>query len=82
MSILGWILFGAIAGWLASILTGRNQRQGCFVNIAVGVLGAFIGGALFRALGGAGVTGFNPWSMLVAVVGAVILLGLLEVIKR
>ena len=82
MTILGWVLFGAIAGWLASILTGRNQRQGCFANIAVGVLGAFIGGALFRALGGAGVTGFNPWSMLVAVIGAVILLAIMEVISR
>ena len=82
MGILGWIVLGAIAGWLASIVTGRNERMGCFGNIAVGITGAFIGGIIFRALGGAGITGFNPWSLLVAVVGAVILLALLELIRR
>jgi uncharacterized membrane protein YeaQ/YmgE (transglycosylase-associated protein family) len=59
MGPLSWILFGAIAGWLANVLAGRKERSGCLANIAVGVVGAFIGGALFRALGGVGVTGFN-----------------------
>ncbi len=81
MGILTWILFGAIAGWLASILTGRNERMGCLGNIAVGIVGALIGGAIVSAVGGAGVTGFNLWSLLVAVVGAVILLFVLGIIR-
>ncbi len=82
MSILTWIIFGAIAGWLASIITGRNERMGCLGNIAVGIVGALLGGAIFSALGGTGVTGFNLWSFLVAVVGAVLLLVILGAIRR
>ena len=82
MNIVAWILFGAIAGWLASIIAGRNQRMGCFANIAVGIVGAFIGGAIFSAAGGSGITGFNLWSLLVAVVGSVVLLGVLRLIGR
>lgn len=82
MGVLSWILFGAIAGWLASVIAGRNERMGCLANIAVGIIGAFIGGAIFRALGGTGVTGFNLWSLLVAVIGAIVLLALLEMIRR
>ncbi|CAN5566837.1 hypothetical protein BH23CHL2_BH23CHL2_08150 [soil metagenome] len=82
MGILAWIVLGAIAGWLASIITGRNERMGCFGNVAAGIVGAFIGGAIFRVLGGSGITGFNLWSLLIAVVGAVILLALLELIRR
>lgn len=82
MGILAWILLGALAGWLASIIAGRNERMGCFANIAVGIIGAFIGGGIFRALGGAGITGFNLWSLLVAVTGAIILLAVLELLRR
>jgi uncharacterized membrane protein YeaQ/YmgE (transglycosylase-associated protein family) len=82
MGVLAWILFGAIAGWLANILAGRSGRSGCFTNIAVGIVGAFIGGAIFRVLGGVGVTGFNLWSLIVAVIGAIILLAILEAIRR
>lgn len=82
MGILTWILFGAIAGWLASILAGRNERMGCFGNIAVGIVGALIGGAIFSALGGSGVTGFNIWSLFVAVIGAIVFLVVLDAIRR
>lgn len=82
MGIISWIVLGALAGWLASIITGRNERQGCIGNIAVGIVGAFVGGAVFRVLGGSGVTGFNPWSLLVSVVGAIILLIVLQAINR
>lgn len=81
LSIVGWILLGALAGWLASLIAGENERMGCFGNIAVGVIGALIGGAVFSALGGVGVTGFNLWSLLVAVVGALILLFLLRLVR-
>jgi uncharacterized membrane protein YeaQ/YmgE (transglycosylase-associated protein family) len=77
MGVLGWILLGAIAGWLANVLAGRNQRSGCLANIAVGIIGA-----IFRGLGGSGVTGFNLWSLLVAVIGAIVLLAILELFRR
>lgn len=74
MSILGWIILGALAGWIASILTNNNAHMGAFANIAVGIVGAFIGGAVMNFFGGAGVTGFNLYSLFVATVGAVLLL--------
>lgn len=74
MGILSWIVFGALAGWIASIIAGRNERQGCLMNIIVGIVGAAIGGWGMSLVGGSGVTGFNLPSFLVAVVGAVVLL--------
>lgn len=74
LSVILWILFGALAGWIASAIVGRNGRQGAVGNIVVGIIGAVIGGWIMRALGGSGVTGFNLGSLLVAILGAVILL--------
>lgn len=82
MNILGWIVLGGIAGWIASIITKRNSQMGIFANICVGILGAFIGGFLMYALGGPGVTGFNLWSLVVATVGAIILLGIVGLMTR
>lgn len=74
MSILAWIILGGLAGALASHLSGRDS--GCLMSVALGVVGAMVGGAVFRALGGAGVSGCNVWSLAVATVGALILLAL------
>lgn len=74
MGILAWIIFGALAGWIASILVGSDASMGAFTNIIVGVVGAFIGGYVMSLLGKTGVTGFNLRSFGVAVVGAVLLL--------
>ncbi len=75
MGILSWILFGALAGWVASLLTGRNRRMGCLANIIMGILGALLGGFLVELLGGNGdITGFNWRSFGVAVLGAFLLL--------
>jgi uncharacterized membrane protein YeaQ/YmgE (transglycosylase-associated protein family) len=74
MGIIAWIIFGAISGWLASIIARTNERQGWLANIVVGMVGALVGGLLFNLLGGAGITGFNLWSLFVAVIGAVIFL--------
>ncbi len=82
MCIVGWIVLGGLAGWLASLVTGTNDRQGCIGNIVVGIIGALIGGAVASFLGGTGITGFNLYSLLVAVVGAVILLVILGVIRK
>jgi uncharacterized membrane protein YeaQ/YmgE (transglycosylase-associated protein family) len=82
MSIIGWIVLGALAGWIASIIMGRNSRQGCITNIVVGIIGAFLGGWIFNFFGGTGVTGFNLWSFLVAIVGAVVLLAIVGLFTR
>jgi uncharacterized membrane protein YeaQ/YmgE (transglycosylase-associated protein family) len=80
MSILGWIVLGGIAGWLASIITGRNDRMGCITNIAAGIVGAIVGGWIFTFFGGSGVSGFNLGSLVVAVVGAVVVLAIINLI--
>lgn len=80
MSILVWIVFGAVAGWLAHLLTGRGG--GLITNIIVGIVGAFIGGRIMSLLGGSGVGGFDLYSMFVAVLGAVVLLVVLGFIKK
>jgi len=82
MNILVWIIFGALAGWLASIIMKRNAQMGALANIIVGIVGAFIGGLIFNAFGVAGVTGFNLQSILVAVIGAVVLLWLVSLVRR
>jgi len=73
MSILGWIFFGLITGWIASKIVNR-QGEGCFLNIALGIAGAVVGGLMFAALGDHIYWGFNLVSMFVAVLGAVIVL--------
>ena len=80
MSIIGWIVLGGIAGWLSSIITQRNDQMGCISNIIAGIIGAVVGGWVFSWLGGQGVTGFNLTSMIVAVVGAVIVLAIVNLI--
>lgn len=80
--IFFWIIFGAIAGWIASILTGRRSQMGCLTNIVVGIAGAIIGGWIWSFFGDASVTGFNFQSFLVAIVGAVVLLLVLGLFQR
>ena len=82
MGIIGWIIIGALAGWIGSKITGNDSRMGAGANIIVGIVGGFIGGLVMNILGGAGVTGFNLWSLFVAIVGAVILLMIVNAFKR
>lgn len=83
MGLLAWIVFGALAGWIASMIAGTNQRQGCLTDIIVGVVGAAIGGWLLNTLTGVdNVIDFSLPSLLVAVLGAVILLVVLKVLRR
>ena len=82
MNFLLFIVLGGIAGWLASIIMHTNARQGVFLNIVVGIVGAFLGGLLFNVFGARGVTGFNLWSLVVALVGAVVLLAIVKAVRR
>jgi uncharacterized membrane protein YeaQ/YmgE (transglycosylase-associated protein family) len=82
MSWLAWIIIGGVAGWLASMVMKTNARQGLLMDIIVGIIGAVIGGFLLNAVGMSGVTGFNIWSLLVAFIGAVVLLGVLRLLSR
>jgi uncharacterized membrane protein YeaQ/YmgE (transglycosylase-associated protein family) len=73
MSVLGWIFFGAITGWLASLIVNK-RGEGCVLNIALGLVGSLVGGLIFRALTNFDVFRFNLISMLVAILGAVVVL--------
>lgn len=74
MGIILWIIFGALAGWVASMIVGTDRQQGALMNIVVGIVGALIGGFIMSLFGSVGVIGFNLRSFLVAILGAVILL--------
>ena len=83
MGLFSWILVGAIAGWLANVITGnRENDRGCCLNTIIGMVGGVVGGAVFNFLGGAGITGFNIYSIIVAAIGAIIVLALARVIVR
>jgi uncharacterized membrane protein YeaQ/YmgE (transglycosylase-associated protein family) len=73
MSIIGWLVLGLIAGFIASKVVNKTG-EGLVLDIALGIVGAVVGGFLFTQFGAAGVTGFNLYSMFVAVIGAVVVL--------
>ncbi len=75
MSILAWIVLGLIAGFIASKLYS-GSGEGFLMDIVLGIVGAVLGGYLFTAIGATGITGFNLYSMFVAVIGAVVLLAI------
>src|SRR5262245_42853636 len=75
MSVVAWIVLGLISGFIASNFR-RSTGPGLLLDIALGIVGALVGGFLFSALGASGVTGFNAYSMSVAVIGAVAVLWL------
>ncbi len=82
MEIITWLIIGGIAGWLASLVLGTDARQGWLMNIVLGMIGAVVGGLLMNFFGAPGVTGFNLYSLLVAVVGAVIVVWLARFVYR
>ncbi len=83
MGLFSWLIFGALSGWIASRLVGKNSSMGLFANIATGIVGSFVGGFIANNLFKLkGVTGFNLYSFLVAVMGAVILLKILNAVAK
>ena len=84
MGLIAWIIFGALAGWIASIIMRNNAEQGALGNIIVGILGALLGGFLVRALtnDSQGITGFNITSLIVAIIGACVLIAVMRAFRR
>ncbi|MCA9916641.1 MAG: GlsB/YeaQ/YmgE family stress response membrane protein [Anaerolineales bacterium] len=82
VNVILWIILGAAAGWIASMIMKRDAQMGAMANIIVGIVGAVLGGFLFNAVGVTGDTGFNLWTLFVATVGAVVLLFLIGVVRR
>lgn len=83
MGIISWIIVGAIAGWLASIVMKTNAEQGLIMDIIVGIVGGLIGGFVLSAIGAGGdLTGINLSTILTAFIGAVILLAILRALRR
>ncbi len=84
MGIIVWLIMGGIVGWIASMIMGTNARQGIFLNIVVGIVGALIGGWLIGPLLGAGSIndGITVMSFIVSLLGAVVLLAILSFFRR
>lgn len=83
MGFLSWIIVGALAGWIASMIMGKNEQMGGFANIIVGIIGGLLGGGIaskFFSLGKP--DGINIYSILISVVGAVILLAIINAVKK
>ncbi len=79
MNLILWLVFGAIAGWAASAIMG--SREGLLMDIVLGVVGAVLGGWIMSMFGSAGVTGFNLYSFIVAIIGAVVLIAIVRAIR-
>lgn len=78
MSLIGWIVLGGLAGWVATMVTGTNHRYGVFANVLFGIVGALLGGFLASLLGAEGVNDFSIWSFILAVVGASLVIWLVN----
>ncbi len=83
-NLIGWIVVGGIAGWLASLVMGTNSRQGCLTDIVLGIVGSFVGGYVLTALNiGVGPEGsVNLPSIIVAFIGAVIVLAVVRFLRQ
>jgi uncharacterized membrane protein YeaQ/YmgE (transglycosylase-associated protein family) len=81
MSILAWIVLGLIAGFIGSKIVNRSG-EGVILDVVLGVIGAVVGGFLFNQFGAAGVTGLNIYSLLVAVIGAIVVLVVYHMVVR
>ncbi len=83
MSIILWIIFGALVGWVASLIMKTDAQQGPLLNIVVGIVGAVLGGWIMNLLGrGDTTTGFNFSSFIVALIGAVVLIAIVKAVRR
>lgn len=81
MGIILWIIFGGIAGWIASIIMKTDSQQGLILNVVVGIIGAALGGWVMSFFGYGDVNGFNLYSFLVAILGSVVLIFIVKAIR-
>lgn len=82
MNVILWIIFGGLIGWIASLLMGTDAEQGLILNIIVGIVGAVIGGWIMGYFGESGITGFNLYSFVVALLGSVVLIVIVKLLRR
>jgi len=82
MNILLWLILGAVAGFLASLVMKNDRNQGTVMDVVLGIVGALVGGFVMNFFGQPGVTGFNLYSLIVATVGAVILIAVGRALNR
>jgi uncharacterized membrane protein YeaQ/YmgE (transglycosylase-associated protein family) len=82
MGIIIFIIFGALVGWVASIIMHTNAEQGMFLNIAVGIIGSVIGGWFMGVIGGRGIGGFDLYSFIVALLGACVFIAIIRVVRK
>lgn len=82
MGIILWIVFGALVGWVASLIMKTDAEQGALLNIVVGIIGAVLGGYIMNFFGQSGTSGFNIYSFIVALIGAVVLIAIVKAIRR
>lgn len=79
MGIILWIIFGALVGWIASMIT--KSSQGVLMDVIIGIIGAVVGGWIMSFFGQTGVTGFNLYSFIVAIIGAIVLIMIVRAIR-
>lgn len=82
MEFLIWLVFGALVGWVASLIMKTDGQQGLILDIVVGMVGAVLGGWIMNFFGQGGVGGFTIYSFLVALLGAVVLLAIVRMVRR
>ena len=80
MSVIGWIILGLVAGFIGSKIVNKSG-QGVIMDVVLGIVGAIVGGLVFSVLGASGVTGFNIYSLIVAVIGSVVVLWLYHALQ-
>lgn len=82
MGIILWIIFGALAGWIASVIMKTDNSQGTMMDIIMGIVGSVVGGLLMNSVGQSGVDGFNLYSLVVAVIGAIVVIYVARMMRR
>jgi uncharacterized membrane protein YeaQ/YmgE (transglycosylase-associated protein family) len=86
IDLIIWLVVGGIIGWIASMIMRTNAEQGWVMNVIVGIVGAFLGGLIFRLLPGSSANindgSFSIWSLLVSLIGAIVLLAIVNLFRR